>query len=266
MYLASLWSEALTEGWSLSRCGASPTTSDSQRHLNARRAKLAVQNGQYNKEITETAVRQGVRSFPNGSAPGPSGLRSTHLREAMGCPSTDRSSQVDSVCEPFGLWQSSTCHPTPSLWGHPSRHPEKEWWSPAHRRRGSSAAADVQVPLLHLPFHSPTRPSSLTGIGVKCGCEAIIHAISSLMSSGNPAPHWTLLDFSNAFKNISREAMFKQIRRHTSLLLAWMESCYSSQGLLRLGQDTVLSCCEVQQGDPLSPLGFALSLHPIVCP
>ena len=43
-----------------------------------------------------------------------------------------------------------------------------------------------------------------------------------------------------------------------------MESCYSSQVLLCLGQDTILSCCGVQQGDPLSPLGFALSLHPIV--
>ena len=42
-----------------------------------------------------------------------------------------------------------------------------------------------------------------------------------------------------------------------------MESCYSSQPLLRLGEDTLLSCSGVQQGDPLGPLGFALTLHPI---
>ena len=164
-------------------------------------------------KITEAAVRQGVRSFPNVSAPGPSGLCPTHLRDAVGCPSPDRSSH---------FWPLAKLHPpsSPSLWGHPSRHPEKEWRSPAHHRRGSSAAADVQVPLLYLPFHSLFALAPLKlGVGVKGGCEAIIHAISSLISAGNPTPHRTpLFDFSNAFDNISREAMFKQIRRHVSSL------------------------------------------------
>ena len=43
-----------------------------------------------------------------------------------------------------------------------------------------------------------------------------------------------------------------------------MESCYSGQPLLHLGKDIIHSCCGVQQGDPLGPLGFALTLHPIV--
>ena len=47
-------------------------------------------------------------------------------------------------------------------------------------------------------------------------------------------------------------------------LSSWMESCYSCQPILRLGQHTILSCSGVQQGDPLGPLGFALTLHPIV--
>ena len=33
---------------------------------------------------------------------------------------------------------------------------------------------------------------------------------------------------------------------------------------LLLGKDTIVSCCGVQQGDPLGPLGFALTLHLIV--
>ena len=120
------------------------------------------------------------------------------------------------------------------------------------------------MPLLYSTALFALAPLQL-GVGVKGRCEAIIHAISSLISSRNPTPHWTLIfDFSNAFNDISREAMFKQIRRHISSLSAWMESCYSSQALLCLGKDTVLSCCGVQQGDPLGPLGFALSLHPIV--
>ena len=33
---------------------------------------------------------------------------------------------------------------------------------------------------------------------------------------------------------------------------------------LHLGGDCIHSCCGVQQGDHLGPLGFALTLHPIV--
>ena len=31
-----------------------------------------------------------------------------------------------------------------------------------------------------------------------------------------------------------------------------------------MGTDSIHSCCGIQQRDPLGPLGFALTLHPIV--
>ena len=43
-----------------------------------------------------------------------------------------------------------------------------------------------------------------------------------------------------------------------------MESCYSSQPILHLGDEIIHSCCGVQQGDLLGPLDFALTLHPLV--
>ena len=103
------------------------------------------------------------------------------------------------------------------------------------------------------------------GVGIKGGCEAIIHASSLKLASSTPRECCCLLlDFSNAFNNISREAMFREIRQHIPSLSAWMESCYSCQPLLLLGNDSIRSCCGVQQGDPLGPLGFALTLHPLV--
>ena len=43
-----------------------------------------------------------------------------------------------------------------------------------------------------------------------------------------------------------------------------MESCYGVQPILHLGDDTILSQSSVQQGDPLGPLGFALTHQPII--
>ena len=107
-------------------------------------------------------------------------------------------------------------------------------------------------------------PSQL-GVGVRNGCEAIIHATSQLISSNTPNQQWTLLlDFSNAFNSISREVMFKETRHRIPTIAAWMESCYSCQPRLMFGDDSIPSCCGVQQGDPLGPLGFALTLHPLI--
>ena len=58
--------------------------------------------------------------------------------------------------------------------------------------------------------------------------------------------------------------MFVEFRHRIPGLSAWMEYCYSGQPLLHLGKHTIHSCCGVQQGDPLGPLGFALTLHPLI--
>ena len=105
------------------------------------------------------------------------------------------------------------------------------------------------------------------GVGVKCGCEAIIHSVFSTFSDSNPLPDhcWSLLlDFSNAFNSIDRGFMFEEIRARIPDISAWMECCYGSQPVLHLDDKTILSCCGVQQGDPLGPLGFAVALQPIV--
>ena len=82
------------------------------------------------------------------------------------------------------------------------------------------------------------------------------------MASTTPDRCWTLrLDFRNAFSSISRASMFEQVRSRIPGLAAWLQS---TQPLLHLGSNIIHSCCGVQQGDPLGPLGFALTLQPIV--
>ena len=97
------------------------------------------------------------------------------------------------------------------------------------------------------------------------GCEAVIHATSRLISSLPSNQCWTLLlHFTNAFNNVSRKAMFVEFRHHLSGLSAWIESSYSCQPHLHLSDYIIHSCCGVQQGDTLGPLGFSLTLHSVV--
>ena len=73
-----------------------------------------------------------------------------------------------------------------------------------------------------------------------------------------------LLDFSNTSNSIDCGCMFEEIQTCIPPLIPWMESCYGAQPILHLGDNQILSRCRVQQGDPLGPLGFALTLQPIV--
>ena len=58
--------------------------------------------------------------------------------------------------------------------------------------------------------------------------------------------------------------MFQEVRARIPSMSAWLEMRYSAQPLLQFGNFTILSCSGVQQGDPLGPLGFVLTLHSLV--
>ena len=119
---------------------------------------------------------------------------------------------------------------------------------------------------VHSDAFAVLTPSQL-GVGVKGGCEAVVHSVAHILDREDlpSLSRWILLiDFSNAFNSVSREHMFQEVRAFLPGLSSWVESCYSIEPHLLFGDHSLRSRCGVQQGDPLGPLGFAITLQPIV--
>ena len=310
---SELWAEVEEEESRLSRRRKPRIVSEeSLRASNVRRAKRAVEEGQYKKAlqalrseglakpnqdvykemllkhpqgpapfipqmpaapppiIKADVVLKCIRSFPAGSAPGPSHLRAAHLKEAVLCPSTDQANQttraltqlVELLCS--GLIPNEV---VPYLCGASLL---------ASQKKGGGlrpiAVGEVLRRLVSKTLSTTLRQEAINslsphqkGVGVKAGCESIIHTITQFREVTPPSNNWALMvDFKNAFNSIDRSSMFNEIRTRMPSLSLWMECCYGGHPLLHLGDYKIPSCSGVQQGDPLGPLGFALALHPII--
>ena len=104
------------------------------------------------------------------------------------------------------------------------------------------------------------------GVATPNGAEAILHATSGLVRKHGDDSEWVMLkiDLKNAFNKVSRKALFEAVRLHVPKISAWVEYIYAEEPLLWLKDVILFSSEGVQQGDPLGPLLFALTLHLLV--
>lgn len=76
-----------------------------------------------------------------------------------------------------------------------------------------------------------------------------------------PVEAFIKLDFKNAFNSINRDNMLSSVLSLCPSLYPLVYSSYSSSSSLFWGNEVIPSAEGVQQGDPLGPLLFCLSLH-----
>ncbi len=225
-----------------------------------------------NLSVSCLQVSTAITRFPKGSSPGASQLRAQHLYDAI-CGTTVPAAQdcLSALTKWINLLLSGKANPiiAPWLCGAPLTALIKKGGGvrpiavgETIRRLTSRLCCSAVFPSLPDTF----IPEGQVGVGVKRGLEAAIHGTRYIVNQHQSKTNFCLLkvDFSNAFNECDRNTFFNRVRDDFPELLGWVHWCYSQPAQLRFGEHTILSTSGVQQGDPLGPLLFSLTLSELL--
>ena len=103
------------------------------------------------------------------------------------------------------------------------------------------------------------------GVGLPGAAEIVGQALQAHLNQ-TPPGLWTvlLIDLRNAFNCLRRDTLLQQVASKAPHLLPWVHSCYAYPSHLFFGSQRLRSTTGVQQGDPLGPLLFSLTIQPIL--
>ena len=222
--------------------------------------------------FNSSEVHAALNSFHSATAAGPSGLRAAHLKDAFAAKNFTAGHQlIDVMTDILNIVVAGKAPSAiaPYLCGENLFAANKK--SGGHRpiavgetirRWAAKCLARKAIEDVRNHF----APHQL-GVGVKGGCEALIHAANTIFND-NTIPleeKWVLqIDMENAFNSIDRVSMLKETREHCPQLSAWADYCYGRPSILFFGEHKLSSSSGSQQGDPLSIILFSLVLQPLI--
>ena len=216
--------------------------------------------------VSEFEVRKAIASFPAGSSAGPDGFRPQHLKDLVNCNEAG-ADLLTAVTVFVNLVLAGKC---PTKWlplfgcrlialNKKSGGIRPIVIGLTLRRLVSKCANTVGISRLQT-FFCPRQ----LGVGTPGGCEAAIHSARRYLQSMSVGKVVVKLDFANAFNSLHRHDMLLAVKDQAPELYAYSYSAYGQPSLLYFGPFTLLSSEGPQQGDPLGPLLFSLSVQPLL--
>ena len=216
-------------------------------------------------QLTENDVLSAARSFPIGSSGGPDGIRPQHIIDLLG--SADiKPTLLTAITALVNHLLQGHCpsEVVPFLFGGSLTALTKKtggirpiavgyYW-----RRLAAKCANTYASAKLLDYFNPIQ----LGVGVRGGCEAAVHACRRYVTSMQEGHVVAKLDFTNAFNCIHRDAMLNAVFDKVPEIYSFCNLAYRGTSILKFGKRLISSQEGVQQGDPLGPLIFCLTIHP----
>ena len=211
-------------------------------------------------------IAHAIKSFRNGAAGGPDGLKPQHLKDMIG-------SRTGKKCEFFlsalalfvDLILSGKTPESmrPFFFGSKLTVLQKEEGEiqpiavGCTLRRLAAKVAGMKV----VPKVASSLAPRQLGCGVRNGKEAAIHASRVYLKNLASSNAILKLNFQNSFNSLRRDRMMEAVQKLTPNLAPFIHSAYSAPSTLFWGDKIFQSMEGVHQGDPLASLLFCLTIR-----